>query len=188
MDGPVGEVGPHPTEVGRERRRALGRRKNTADLFFLLGLVAGGPLVSFDLQPTAGLVLILSGGIASALVRYAAFSPSGALLVGVLGSITAVTGVLGPAEGGADASADTRELARTAYADELARRYESEGLLVEARGPGAVTIWFHPPAALEIVCGTFPDAPTRRHLAELGFMRIVLNVRSEDSGICSFHP
>ena len=188
MDDPVAESGPHPVTVGRERRRELGRTKNIADLYFLLGILAGGPLVSFDIQLTAGLVLVLSGGVASALIRYAAFSAPGALLAASLSALTVVTAVLGPSAADDNQDADTTEAARAAFVGELARRYERDGVFVEARGLGAITVWFHPPAVLETSCGGFPDQPTREHLAALGFKRIVVNIRSEGQGVCSFHP
>lgn len=189
MDDLVAEgAAPDPLAIGQDRRRGINRKKNVSDLFFLAGLLTGGPLVSFDIQFTLGLVLMLGAAVASALVRYAAFSAPGALLAGGLSALTFVTAVLGPLEPADDEDSDTREVAREAFVGELARRFERDGIVVEARGAGAVTVWFFPPAVLETSCGAFPDEPTREHLAELGFRRIVVTIRSESQGICSFHP
>jgi len=189
MDDPVtGPAGPDPVSVGQERRREINRTKNVADAFFLSGLIAGGPLVSFDIQFTLGLVLMLGAGVASVLIRYTAFSATGALLTGILGALTFVSAVLDPPDRSDEADNDTREAGRTAYVNELARQYERDGIVVETRGLGAVTVWFYPPAVLNTPCGTFPDEPTRQHLAELGFLRVVVNIRSQGQGLCSFHP
>ena len=81
MDDPVAEAAAaDPLAIGQNRRRGISRQKNVSDLFFLAGLLTGGPLVSFDIQFTLGLVLMLGAGVASALVRYTAFSAPGALL------------------------------------------------------------------------------------------------------------
>ena len=186
----IGTAGatPDPRAIGQERRRGISRRKNVSDVFFLMGLLSGGPLVSFDIQFTFGLVLMLGAGVASTLVRYTAFSAPGALLAGGLGALTFVSAVLDP-PGPADVEdSDTREAAREAYVGELARQFEGDGIVVEARGGGAVTVWFFPPAVLATSCGAFPDKPIREHLAALGFRRIVVNIRSEGQGVCSFHP
>jgi hypothetical protein len=189
MDDPVAEgAAPDPVAVGQDRRRAMSRKKNVSDLFFLIGLLTGGPLVSFDIQFTLGLVLILGAGVASALVRYTAFSAPGALLVGGLSALTFVSAVLGPPQPPNDEESDTREAARESYVGELTRQFDRDGTLVEARGAGAVTVWFFPPAVLETSCGAFPDEPIREHLAALGFRRIVVNIRSESQGVCSFRP
>ncbi|GMR12233.1 MAG: hypothetical protein BMS9Abin29_0422 [Gemmatimonadota bacterium] len=189
MDDPGAEAAePHPLAVGQGRRRGISRKKNVADLFFLIGLLTGGPLVSFDVQFTLGLVLMLGAGVAAALVRYTAFSATGALLAGGLSALTVVSAVLGPPDPSDDMDSDTREAAREAYVGELARQFERDGIVVEARGASAVTVWFFPPAVLETSCGAFPDEPVREHLAALGFRRIVVNIRSEGKGVCSFHP
>ena len=189
MDDPVAEPsGPDLGTIRQERQREIHRSKNAADLIFLSGLLAGGPLASFDIQFTLGLVLMLGGGVASVLIRYASFSAAGALLTGILGALTLVSAVFDPSDPGDEADNDTREVSRSAYVRELARQYESEGIVVEARGSSAVTVWFYPPAVLDTPCGTFPDEATRQHLAELGFLRVVVNIRSEGQGLCSFHP
>ena len=61
-----------PVTLGRERRGAITRRKNAAGLLFLFGLLTGGPLVTFDIQHSLGLVSMLGAGVASALVGYTA--------------------------------------------------------------------------------------------------------------------
>lgn len=189
MDDAVAEgAAPDPLAIGQDRRRGISRKKNASDLFFLIGLLTGGPLVSFDIQFTLGLVLILGAAVASALVRYTAFSAPGALLVGGLSALTLVSAVLGPPQPADDEDSDTREAAREAYVGELALQFERDGIVVEARGGGAVTVWFFPPAVLETSCGAFPDEPIREHLAALGFRRIVVNIKSEGQGVCSFRP
>ena len=37
-------------------------------------------------------------------------------------------------------------------------------------------------------CGAYPDEAVRRHLAELGFLRVVVAMPVEGAGVCSFRP
>lgn len=134
MDDPAAEAAAaDPLAIGQDRRRGISRQKNVSDLFFLTGLLTGGPLVSFDIQFTLGLVLMLGAGVASALVRYTAFSAPGALLAGGLGALTLVTAMVGPPDPADDEDDDTREAAREAYVGELARQFERDGIVVEVR-------------------------------------------------------
>ncbi len=96
-----------PVTLGRERRGAIARRKNAADLLFLFGLLTGGPLVTFDIQHSLGLVSMLGAGVTSALVGCTAFSIPGAFLTGVLSALTMVTAVFGPPGPADDEDSDT---------------------------------------------------------------------------------
>ena len=90
-----------------------------------------------------------------------------------------------PAETAAE-GALASEAARDAFVSALAA--QNQEILVEARGPGAVTVWFTVPDAISGECGEFPEQEVRSHLAELGFLRIVVWDRNQMGGLCSFRP
>ena len=132
-----------------------------------------------------GLLLVLAGGFASVLRRYTEWSTPGTVGVGVL-SATLVATVLVGSEAETEESAEVGAEARDAYAQALGA--EDPDVMVETRGLNAVTIWFHPPQSQVGECGSFPSAPVRQHLDELGFKRVVVVDRAESGGICSFPP
>lgn len=61
-------------------------------------------------------------------------------------------------------------------------------LFAETRGVGDVAVWFTraPDEAGE--CGEYPPKLVREHLAELGFLRVVVAVPNGSGGLCSFKP
>lgn len=168
-------------EVARERRR-----KSVADLFFLSGLLGGGPLFGLGwTQP--GLFLVLGGGLASVARRYTVLSTVGSALVGFLTAAVIAAVVLEPGAAAPRAAA-VAEAERGAYAAELAARYEARGVAVEPRGAGLITIWFQVPAADSAACGTVPLPPERDRLAALGFVRVIVAALTESGRICTFRP
>lgn len=169
--------------VERSRDR---RRKAVADLFFLAGLLGGGPLLSTG-RMRPGLFLVLGGGLASVARRYVGLSTVGSVLIGFLSSAVIAAAVVEPGQGRTDAAVRS-ELERHAYAAELAARYEARGVAVEPRGPGLITIWFHVPAPDLDGCGTVPLPPERDRLAALGFVRVVVAARTEEGRVCTFRP
>ena len=132
-----------------------------------------------------GLIFVLAGGIASVLRRYTEWSTLGTLCIGILTATVVAT-----------ASVDlTPELEDDGVAGEEARLAFVQALgaqdldvLVEPRGLGAVTLWFHLPQVIAGECGSYPSLEVRVHLAELGFQRVVVVDRNEMGGMCSFRP
>jgi hypothetical protein len=181
----------HPDAVadirrrGDDARRGVHARKAQADLLFLAGLLLGGPAVTFWGHALAGAVVILAGGAASVLRRYTEWSTVGTLVAGVGAALAVAAWVFEPV---GDAIDETRatEAARAAYAEAIAA--QDADVYVEARGPALVAIWFEVPDADAGACGDYPDARVRRHLAELGFLRVVVAVRNRAGGLCSFPP
>lgn len=178
---------PDLKRVAFDERRRIASRRNTADLLFLAGLVTGGPLLSLGGRARLGLFVLLVGASASALYRFARSSLPAALLIGGLGSAAVAVAVTDSPSGAAE-DAHVGEAARSAYVTALQPDLDAEGGLVEARGPGQITVWFQLPAVGEAGCGAYPDPAVRRHLAELGFVRVVVATRIEGAGICSFKP
>ncbi|MBI4539147.1 MAG: hypothetical protein HY704_06505 [Gemmatimonadetes bacterium] len=170
-------------EAERSRER---RRKLVADLYFLVGLLGGGPLLTLG-RMQLGLFLVLGGGLASAARRYTALSAAASALVGFLSSAVIAAAVLEPRgpTPGAEAAAEPE---RRAYADELAARYDARGVTVEPRGPGLITVWFTVPTVDSVTCGGLPLPPERDRLAALGFVRVIVAARAETGGLCTFRP
>ena len=59
---------------------------------------------------------------------------------------------------------------------------------MEARGPGLIALWFTVPAEMSQKCGDFPSVEVRTHLADLGFVRVVVARQNQSGGLCSFAP
>jgi len=182
----MGDAAEDLEREGRRRSDAARRRKAVADLFFLGGLLAGGPLLSFGVRPRIGLFLILAGGVASVLRRYTPWSTPGTVLVGGLAAALAASVFADPPA--PEASEDAGRAGRVAYVERLARRMLDDGIHVEARGPGRSVVWFYVPAAGPARCGDVPEAPVREHLGELGVRRVVVAGRSGGEGVCTFVP
>ena len=132
-----------------------------------------------------GLFIVMAGGLASVLRRYTNLSPVGAVLVGCVGSGLIATLIIEPAEMAAE-DILASEAARAAFVGALAA--QEEDIIVEARGPGSVTVWFTVPDPISGECGEYPGQEVRTHLGDLGFHRIVVRDRSETGGICTFRP
>jgi hypothetical protein len=170
---------------GARARRLLRTRKALADLFFLIGLLLGGPMMTLGGQFQWGLFIVLAGATASVLRRYTDWSTPGTVLVGALVATVLATWVVEPARAEV-AGMKTGEQARTAYAQALASR--DPDVMVDARGPGSVTVWYTLSQATAGPCGSYPGAEERRHLAQLGFVRVVVSARNSSGGVCSFRP
>jgi hypothetical protein len=184
----LGEAAHDLKRVGAEERRLVHRRKSAADLLFLAGLLGGGPLLALGGRAGIGLFVLLAGGVASALYRYTQSSLAGSLLIASLGAAVVAVAVTGPGDTSTPEEAQVHEAARAAYVAALARAIEPTGGMVEARGPGEITVWFELPTESGAACGDYPDPAVREHLAELGFVRVVVAARTEGAGLCSFKP
>lgn len=134
-----------------------------------------------------GLLLVLAGGFASVLRRYTGWSNPGTVAIALLSAAVVATAVVDPPSGD-DAGSDifVGEAARLAYLHALALR--TLDVPIQARGPGAVTAWFYPPQAVAGDCGSYPPPEIRTHLAELGFVRVVVALQDQKGGMCSFPP
>jgi hypothetical protein len=184
----LGDAAHDLKRVAVEERRLETKRKNTADILFLAGLLVGGPLLSLAGRTGLGLFVLLAGGVASALYRYTRSSLGGSLLIASLSAAVVAAAVTVPGGDETPEEAEVKEAARAAYVGALARDVEGAGGIVEARGPGQITVWYELPTELDAECGAYPDAVVRAHLAELGFVRIVVAARAEGAGLCSFKP
>lgn len=174
-------------EEGRNARRELTFQRAQADLFFLVGLLLGGPVLTLAGQTRVGLLLILAGGFASILRRYTGWSTMGTAGIAILLAAVVATAAV-DAESLADQEEDAfqGEGARLAYVH--AFMSETEDIPVQARGPGSVTVWFYPPRLMAGECGDYPPEEVRRHLADLGFVRVVVALQNQRGGMCSFRP
>ena len=172
-------------EEGRRARRQISSQRAQADLFFLIGLLLGGPIMTLAGATRVGLLLILAGGFASVLRRYTPWSTPGTVAIALLSAAVVATAAV---DSGSDLAEDASagEGARLAYVHALMSSVQD--FPVQARGPGSVTVWFYPPGVLAGECGEYPPVEVRRHLAELGFVRVVVAVQNQKGGMCSFHP
>lgn len=196
----LGDAADDLKRVAAEQRALLGRRKTIADVLFLAGLLLGGPLVSRAGQTAAallaplgghirvGLFVLLAGAAASALCRWTQSSPLAALLIGGLAAAVVAVAVTNPAAVDAAEQEQVGENARSAYIAALTPDIEAGGGLAEARGPGSVVAWFQVPGDMVSLCGDFPPADVRTHMAGLGFERIVVGGVRADGTVCSFRP
>ncbi len=172
-------------EKGRRAGRHLRFQRALSDLFFLIGLLLGGPMMTLGGETRLGLLLVLAGGIASALRRYTGWSTPGTVVVGIL-TATVVATVVVDAKPHSEEGGVVEEEVRAAYVQAL----DSQDLdvFVEARGLGSVTVWFHPPQVMAGECGSYPSPEIRSHLAELRFQRVVVVHQNDKGGMCSFRP
>lgn len=183
---PLGDAVDDLRREGERRRRRIGSRKATADLLFLGGLLAGGPLLSFGVEARLGLFLILAGGVASVGRRYTSWSTPGTVVVGGLLAALLATVLVDPGESGEQDEADLA--GRVAYVERLGDRLLDEGVYVEARGPERRIVWLYVPSADEERCGDLPGPEVRSHLADVGVQRVVVAGRRGQKGVCSFTP
>jgi hypothetical protein len=177
-----------PAEEARrdvdDRFRRIWWEKARSDSLFLFGLLAGGPLMAIGSTFRIGLFIALAGALSSVVRRYSNFSTAGTLVVGsVLSLIAATLFVDTPVT---EEEALAAELARAAYVQGLSDL--DPDVLVETRGIGHVAVWFNVPPEFEGECGEYPSESVREHLAGLGFLRVVVAVRNQGGGLCSFRP
>lgn len=183
----LGEAAHDLKRVAAEERVAIARQKNLADGLFLTALLLGGPLISFGGRVRLGLFVLLGGAGASVVYRWTRSSLLAALLIGGLGAGIVAVAVTDLAVGIEDPE-QVGENARAAFVAALARDLEPEDGLVEARGPGSIVAWFQLGDDAAPDCGAYPEPLTRSHLAELGFVRVVIANRTEAGVVCSFKP
>jgi len=171
--------------LGEAERKLLRSRKAISDTLFLIGLLLGGPLSTLAGHFRLGSLVILAGGATSALRRYTSWSLPGVMAIGSLLAAVVAALVVEPAHRAVE---ETRagEDARLAFAEALDR--PDDDVSVEARGAGAVAVWFTMPQSEAGGCGDYPPAEIRAHLAELGFLRVVVAQPNQAGGLCSFVP
>ncbi len=168
----------------QSKRKALRSRKTFSDTIFLIGLVLGGPIISFGESMQFGLFLVLAAGFASLLSRYSDWSRPGTVLVGSLVAMVAASLLIDPADVLEDAVA--AEVARAAYTSALDD--QDQDVFVHTRGDNHVVIWFSAPPDVAGECGDYPPFAVREHLKDLGFRRVVVTGLSDGAGLCSFRP
>ncbi len=181
----LGEARGDLKRAGERARKDLHFRRAQADLLFLVGLLLGGPMMGLGTNIQVGLFVVLAGGVASILRRYTPSSLAGSGVVGGLGAAVVAALVVEPVRSLVE-TVDVGEAARLAYVESLAGM--EADLVAEARGPEAITLWLTLPDALAGECGSYPSVEVRAHLAELGFLRVVVAGRARGGGICSFPP
>jgi hypothetical protein len=181
----LGEAREDLKREGVRQKKAIRFQKAQADLFFLVGLLLGGPMMTFGGETRWGLFVVLAGGFASALRRYTASSAWGSGVVGSLVAVLVATLVVDPVQELAE-DVDTGEAARVAFVTTMGE--VDPDIRVEARGPGAVTVWFTVPDLLAGECGSYPSQELQGHLADLGVLRIVVMGQTDEGGVCSFAP
>ena len=181
----LGEARDDLKREGARRRTVDRTRRAAADLAFLVGLLLGGPLMTVGGEFQLGLLIVLAGGFASLLRRYAAASNGGAGLIGGLLALVVAQLVVAPAVEELEED-DVGAEARAAFLQGLDER--SPDLRVQSRGPGNLTAWFEGGEASGMPCGEYPPAELRAHLADRGFERIVVPGARTQAGVCSFPP
>lgn len=181
----VGEAALDLKRLGERERRLLRTRKAASDTLFLVGLLLGGPMMTLGGNFTLGSFIVLAGGAASVLRRLTAWSLPGCAAVGALLALLVAVVIVEPAHHAVEENMAMEE-SRHAYAEALDRL--DEEVLVEGRGAGVVAIWFTLLENQGGECGTYPPAEIRTHLADLGFLRVVVAGRNQAGGLCSFRP
>lgn len=181
----LGEAAGDLKRLGERERRLLRSRKATADTLFLGGLLLGGPMITLGGLVELGGFVVLAGGAASVLRRYTNLSLPGTGVISALLAGLAAVLVLEPMHHTAEESLAEEE-ARRAYAAALDA--QDPDVHVEERGAGAVAIWFQLPQDRMGECGSYPAPEVRAHLAELGYLRVVVADQNQGGGLCSFHP
>ena len=181
----LGEAAGDIKRLGEAERKLIRTRKALADTLFLVGLLLGGPMTTLGGNFRLGSFIVLAFGAASVLRRYTEWSLPGTLAIGSLLAAVVAALVVEPAY---QAVEDTRtgEVARGAFVAALDGLDDDVG--VEVRGAGAVAVWFTVPQSEAGECGQYPSAEVRGHLADLGFLRVVVTDQNQGGGLCSFRP
>jgi hypothetical protein len=181
----LGEAAHDLKRFGQAERKLIRSRKALADTTFLVGLLLGGPMISFGDNLRIGVFVVLAGGLASVLRRYTDWSLPGSVLVGSLGALLVAALIVNPATHAYEDTLASEE-ARQAFVSALGA---GDGdLYAETRGAGAVVVWFRLPQGTSLECGDYPPVEVRAHLHDLGFLRVVVAERNQSGGLCSFAP
>jgi len=167
-----------------DRFRRIGRQKARSDVLFLLGLLLGGPLMAIASTFRIGLFVALAGALSSVIRRYSNFSTAGTLVIG--SAIALIVATLFVETTQTEEEVLAAESARAAYVPGLADL--DPDIFVETRGMGHVAVWFNVPDESAGECGEYPSEPVREHLADLGFLRVVVATANQGGGLCSFSP
>lgn len=181
----LGEAADDLKRLGAQERGRIRSRKALADTLFLVGLLLGGPMITLGHNVLLGGFVVLAGGTASVLRRYTEWSTPGVVAIASLLAAVVASAILEPAHQAMDETLAT-EGARQAYVDAL--NGQNADVLVEGRGAGVVAVWFTVPREMAGACGSYPGREVRTHLADLGFLRVVVSDRNAVGGLCSFAP
>lgn len=181
----VGAAAEDLKRFGERERRLLRTQKAVSDTIFLAGLLLGGPLITVGDHFRLGSFVLLAAGAASLLRRYTSWSLPGTLAIGSLLATLVAALVVEPAHQAVEESRAGEE-ARLAYVRAL--EGSDDDVAVEERGTGALVVWFTVPEGQAGECGAYPPTEIRAHLAELGFLRVVVADRNQAGGLCSFVP
>lgn len=181
----LGEASDDLKRFGEAERKLIRTRKALSDTLFLVGLLLGGPLLTVGDHFRLGSFVVLASGAAALLRRWTSWSLPGTLVIASLTALVVAALVVEPAH---HAVEETRagEDARRAFA--VALDAQDADVSVEERGAGALVVWFTVPEGWAGECGTYPPTAVRAHLAELGFLRVVVADRNQAGGLCSFVP
>jgi len=181
----LGEAVHDITRFGMPERKLIRSRKAFSDTVFLVGLLLGGPMISFGGNLRVGVFVVLAGGLGSALRRYTDWSLPGTVLTGALCALLVAALVVNPVADSLETTVGAED-ARIAFVTAMGDN--DQDLYVEVRGMGAVAIWFQEPTKGTQECGAFPPTEVRTHLRDLGFLRVVVAQQNQSGGPCSFAP
>ena len=181
----LGDAAEDLKRLGAAERKMVRSRKAFSDTLFLVGLLLGGPMVTLGGNFRLGSFIVLAGGAASVLRRYTRLSLQGTVTIASLVAALVATLVLEPAHHAVEETLATED-ARRAYVAALDQ--QDADTFVEGRGTGVVAVWFTVPQGQVGECGEYPPAEIRAHLAELGFLRVVVADQNQVGGLCSFAP
>ncbi|MDP2958797.1 MAG: hypothetical protein Q8N53_20400, partial [Longimicrobiales bacterium] len=172
----LGEAAGDLERLGDGKRKLIRSRKALADTLFLVGLLLGGPMTTLGGSFRLGSFIVLAGGAASVLRRHTEWSLPGIVAIGSLVAAVVAALVVEPAH---KAVEDTRtgEAARSAFVSALDGL--NDDVSMEVRGAGAVVVWFTVPQSEAGECGQYPSAELRAHLADLGFLRVVVKDQNQ---------
>ena len=170
--------------AGEAQGRRLSHTRALSDLFFLVGLLLGGPMMTLGGELQIGLFIALAGAFASILRRYSDWSTPGTVVAGAAIAALFAALIVEPAQEPDETPA--RQEARRAFAAGL--NDPATDFYVVARGPELTTIWFSVPPGTTQECGDYPSTEVRQHLARLGFARVVVPQDKTRGALCSFEP
>lgn len=181
----LGEAAEDIKRLGKKERKLLRTRRALSDTLFLIGLLLGGPLISVGDHFRLGSLVVLAASAAALLRRYTSWSLPGTVAIGSLAALVLAALVVEPAYHAVEESR-AGEAARRAFVAALDG--PDDDVSVEERGVGVLVVWFIVPPDQAGECGDYPPAEVRAHLAELGFLRVVVMDNNQAGGLCSFVP